>query len=119
MASRFKERPSIMQSSSIPVVKPYQYLQILAVLLVSITLWVTTQSTSSYAMYDYTLGKITQLYNWTWVSIVGYPFYYVTNTGSLSSTQNNFGIYGMNKVVRYGLSAFLEGLNDQRYIYTG
>jgi hypothetical protein len=73
----------------------------------------------SYAMYDYTLGKITQLYNWTWVSIVGYPFYYVTNTGSLSSSQNNFGIYGMNMVNGYGLSAFLEGLNDQSYKYTG
>jgi hypothetical protein len=74
---------------------------------------------SSYAMYDYTLGQITQLYNWTWVSIVGYPFYYVTNTGSLSSSQNNFGIYGMNMVEGYGLSAFLEGLDNQPYSYTG
>lgn len=74
---------------------------------------------SSYATYDYTLGKITQLYNWTWVSIVGYPFYYVTNTGSLSNSQNNFGIYGMNMVQGYGLSAFLEGLDNQPYSYTG
>ncbi len=73
----------------------------------------------SYAKYDYTLGKITQLYNWTWVSIVGYPFYYVTNTGSLGSSQNNFGIYGMNMVQGYGLSAFLEGLANQNYSYTG
>ncbi len=73
----------------------------------------------SYAKYDYTLGKITQLYNWTWVSIVGYPFYYVTNTGSLSSSQNNCGIYGMNMVQGYGLSAFLEGLANQNYSYTG
>ena len=69
----------------------------------------------SYAMYDYTLGKITQEYNWTWVSIVGWPFYYVTNTGFLSSTQNTKGIYGMSCVNSYGLSAFLEGLDSQQY----
>src|SRR5208283_4950722 len=74
---------------------------------------------SSYAMYDYTLGKITQLYNWTWVSIVGWPFYYVTNTGLLSSSQNTWGIYGMNCVYSNGLSAFLEGLDNQPYAYTG
>jgi hypothetical protein len=73
---------------------------------------------SSYAKYDYTLGKITRLYNWTWVSIVGWPFYYVTNTGFLSSTQNSWGIYGMNAVGSYGLSAFLEGLDNQPYLYT-
>ncbi|MGD0644240.1 MAG: hypothetical protein ABSA75_04980 [Candidatus Bathyarchaeia archaeon] len=75
-------------------------------------------SHTSYAMYDYTLGKITQLYNWTWVSIVGWPFYYATNTGFLSTTQNSWGIYGMNIVATQGLSAFLEGLDNQPYVYT-
>ena len=71
----------------------------------------------SFDKYDYTLGEMTQLYNWTWVSIVGYPFYYVTNTGSLSSTQNTWGIYGMNCVASQGLNAFLEGLANQPYVY--
>jgi hypothetical protein len=74
-------------------------------------------SNGSFAKYDYTLGQMTQLYNWTWVSIVGYPFYYVTNTGSLSSTQNTWGIYGMNCVSSQGLNAFLEGLANQPYVY--
>jgi hypothetical protein len=76
-------------------------------------------SDKSYAMYDYTLGKITQLYNWTWVSIVGYPFYYVTNTGFLtsSSTQNGWGIYGMAGVGSPGLNGFLEGLDNLPYFY--
>jgi hypothetical protein len=68
-------------------------------------------------MYDYTLGKCTQLYNWTWISIVGYPFYYVTNTGFLNATQNGWGIYGMNCVSSQGLNAFLEGLDNQPYVY--
>jgi hypothetical protein len=74
---------------------------------------------SSYAKYDYTVGKITQLYNWTWVSIVGYPFYYVTNTGFLSGTQNSWGIYGMNAVTSQGLTAFLQGFDNQDYNYAG
>ncbi len=73
---------------------------------------------NSFAPYDYTLGKVTEDYNWTWVSIVGWPFYYVTNTGSLSSSQNTWGIYGMNMVGSEGLSAFLEGLDNQPYSYT-
>ena len=72
---------------------------------------------SSYAEYDYTLGKMTEFYNWTWVSIVGYPFYYVTNTGFLSSQQNTWGIYGMNCIGSAGLNAFLEGLDNQAYVY--
>jgi hypothetical protein len=72
---------------------------------------------NSYAMYDYTLGQKTQLYNWTWVSIVGYPFYYVTNTGFLNATQNSWGIYGMNAVSSQGLNAFLEGIDNQPYLY--
>jgi hypothetical protein len=74
---------------------------------------------NSYAKFDYTLGQRTQLYNWTWVSIVGWPFYYVTNTGFLSGTQNTWGIYGMNVVGSQGLTAFLQGLDNQPYSYTG
>jgi hypothetical protein len=71
----------------------------------------------SYALYDYILGTDTRLYNWTWVSIVGYPFYYVTNTGFLSGQQNDWGIYGMTCVGSAGLNAFLEGLDTQSYVY--
>jgi hypothetical protein len=70
-----------------------------------------------YAEYAYTLGLRVYQYNWTWVSIVGWPFYYVTNTALLSGKQNGWGIYGMNMTSSYGLEAFLEGLNDQGYSY--
>jgi len=33
----------------------------------------------SYARYCHTLGVRVRQYNWTWVSIVGYPLYYVAN----------------------------------------
>ena len=74
----------------------------------------TDTSGGSYYPYDYLLGTDTRIYNWTWVSIVGYPFYYVTNTGFLtqSGTQNGFGIYGMYQVGSPGLNAFLEGLDN-------
>jgi hypothetical protein len=72
-----------------------------------------------YALYDYTLGKRVNQYNWTWVSIVGWPFYYVTNTIALSTSQNNWGIYGMVMVASYGLGSFLQGLSNQSYTYAG
>ncbi len=56
-------------------------------------------------------------YNWTWASIVGYPFYYVSNTVSLNSSQNGFGIYGMSQVGIAGVQAFLQGLNYLPYYY--
>jgi len=71
-----------------------------------------------YAEYSYTLGKQVRQWNWTWVSIVGWPFYYVSNTALLSGKQNTWGIYGMNMTSTYGLEAFLEGLNNQGYSYT-
>ena len=71
----------------------------------------------SYAKYDWILGQQTMLHNWTWVSIVGYPFYYVTNTGFLSASQNGFGIYGMTQVGPAGLNGFLEGLDNQTFSY--
>ncbi len=74
-------------------------------------------SSSSYALYCYTLGQRVLQYNWTWASIVGYPLYYVGNTGQFPSAQNNWGIYGMMQVGPAGLNAFLQGLDNQTYTY--
>jgi hypothetical protein len=74
-------------------------------------------SSDSYANYSYFLGRRVNLYNWTWASIVGYPFYYVTNTANFSSQQNNWGIFGMQQTAQAGSRAFLEGLNNQSYVY--
>jgi hypothetical protein len=77
----------------------------------------------SYARYAYTLGQRVNSYNWTWVSIVGYPLYYVTNTAFFASTQNSWGIYGMRMIGRdggegpSGLNAFLRGLDSQSWQY--
>ena len=73
----------------------------------------------SYAEYCYQLGKLVHDYNWTWVSIVGYPFYYVSNTGYFTESNNGWGIYGMKRVAAGGLNAFLEGLDCQPYSYNG
>jgi hypothetical protein len=82
-------------------------------------------STDNYARYCYFLGQKVRLFNWTWVSIVGYPFYYVSNKQNFSSSQNTYGIYGMIRVGRpehqdggqSGINAFLQGL-DNRAQYT-
>jgi hypothetical protein len=78
-------------------------------------------NSDSYAEYCYQLGKRVHKYNWTWVSIVGYPLYYVANTGHFtgSSDHNTWGIYGMKRVGAGGLNAFLRGLNNQTYVYNG
>jgi hypothetical protein len=75
-------------------------------------------SDGNYARYCHFLGNMTRLYNWTWVSIVGWPLYYISNTGQFPSNDNTYGIYGMIKVDRYGLQAFLQGLDNQIYSYT-
>jgi hypothetical protein len=72
----------------------------------------------SYAKYAWILGQKVNSYNWTWVSIVGYPFYYVTNTEFFASTHNNWGIYGMRMVSGYGLGCFLRGLDGRSYSYS-
>ena len=79
----------------------------------------TTQgyADGSYAKYAYILGQKVNFHNWTWVSIIGYPFYYVTNTVTFESTHNNWGIYGMRMVSGYGLGCFLRGLDGQPYSY--
>jgi len=74
-------------------------------------------SRRSYAKYAHILGQKVNQYNWTWVSIVGYPFFYVTNTVTFSSDQNGWGLYGMQQVGPAGLNAFLRGLNLQSYSY--
>jgi len=51
---------------------------------------------------------------------VGYPFYYVSNTGKFTgpNDQNTYGIYGMIKVDKPGMNAFLQGLdNKPQYTY--
>jgi hypothetical protein len=74
-------------------------------------------SHTSYARYSYVLGQKVRTYNWTWASIVGYPLYYVSNTGLFPSDQNTWGIYGMRLVGAAGLNAFLQGLDNQAYAY--
>jgi len=66
-----------------------------------------------YAEYCYFLGQTVNTYNWTWVSIVGYPFYYVTNVDYFTGTHNNYGIYGMSAVDKPGANAFLQGLENE------
>ena len=73
-------------------------------------------SNDAYAYYSYFLGQKVNSYNWTWSSIVGYPFYYVSNTASFSSSQNSWGIYGMQMTGQGGVRAFLEGLDNQAYV---
>ncbi|MEM2117855.1 MAG: hypothetical protein QW386_02405 [Candidatus Bathyarchaeia archaeon] len=72
---------------------------------------------SSYARYCHTLGLRVRQYNWTWVSIVGYPLYYVSNTALFPDEQNTWGIYGMRHVGPAGLTAFLQGIDNQNYVY--
>jgi hypothetical protein len=68
---------------------------------------------NSYAEYFYEVGKRVNRYNWTWTSIVGWPFYYVSNTIKFSGSQNGWGIYGMVQVGNPGLNAFLQGLDNR------
>ena len=72
---------------------------------------------NNYARYCHFLGNMTRLYNWTWASIVGYPFYYVSNTISLKDNQNSWGIWGMNRTGQAGVTAFLQGLTNSAYSY--
>jgi hypothetical protein len=73
----------------------------------------------NYAGYSHFLGQKVNQYNWTWASIVGYPFYYVSNTATFSGNQNNWGIYGMIKTEGGGSIAFLRGLDNQAYGTSG
>ena len=81
--------------------------------------YATEGSDDSYAKYCYILGQKVSQYNWTWTSIVGYPLYYVSNSDLFLNQQNSWGIYGMQNVGAGGLNAFLQGLNNEDYIYNG
>jgi hypothetical protein len=70
-----------------------------------------------YVKYCYALGNKTRVYNWTWCSIVGYPFYYVSNMGVFANVQNDWGIYGMKQTNQGGARAFLQGLDNRTYQY--
>jgi hypothetical protein len=70
-------------------------------------------SGNSYAEYFYEVGKRANQYNWTWTSIVGWPFYYVSNTNEFAGGNNGWGIYGMRAVASPGLNAFLQGLDGR------
>jgi hypothetical protein len=72
-------------------------------------------SRSSYNLYFYILGQKTRHFNWTWASIVGYPMYYVSNTGLFPTDQNGWGVYGMKQVGEAGFNAFLRGLSQIDY----
>ena len=80
-------------------------------------------TTKSYDHYAYVVGQRVLQYNWTWVSIVGWPFYYVSNAALFSNSQNNWGIFGMNMMGKNsadgaaGLNSFLEGIDNQTYSY--
>ena len=76
-------------------------------------------SQGGYAHYSYFLGQKVSQYNWTWTSIVGYPFYYVSNTDVFKYTQNGWGIYGMQQTGSGGSIAFLRGLDNQLYSTSG
>jgi len=78
----------------------------------------TPYSDDNYARYCHFLGERVCLYNWTWASIVGYPFYYVSNTGYFNgpNDQNGWGVFGMKCVAAAGLNSFLRGLNGEGYV---
>lgn len=75
----------------------------------------TQGSAGSYSKYCYILGQKVRQYNWTLISIVGYPLYYVSNTDVFSDVQNDWGIYGMKCVGAAGLNAFLQGMDNHGY----
>jgi hypothetical protein len=68
--------------------------------------------TANYQQYPYTIGKRVNTYNWTWVSIVGYPFYYASNKATFSSYDNSWGIHGMRMIAAQGLNYFLQGIDS-------
>jgi hypothetical protein len=77
--------------------------------------YATQGSANNYAKYCYILGQRVRQYNWTWASIVGYPFYYVSNAALFAGQENTYGIYGMQKVDKPGMNAFLQGLDNKQY----
>ena len=73
-----------------------------------------TQYSADYTQYCKLLGEKVRAFNWTWASIVGYPFYYVSNTGYFAgpNDQNGWGIFGMKQIGQAGINAFLQGIDN-------
>ena len=76
-------------------------------------------NSSFYQKYPWYIGQKVNAYNWTWVSIVGYPIYYVTNTEAYKNDDNTWGIYGMKNIGPAGFNGFLQGLDGMDYVYDG
>ena len=76
-------------------------------------------NSSFYQKYPWYIGQKVNAYNWTWVSIVGYPLYYVTNTEAFQGDDNTWGIYGMKNVGPAGFNGFLQGLNGEDFVNDG
>jgi hypothetical protein len=72
---------------------------------------IPSSQASTYQQYPYQVGKRVNMSNWTWVSIVGYPFYYASNKDSFASDENSWGIYGMKVISSKGLNYFLQGID--------
>jgi hypothetical protein len=72
---------------------------------------IPSSQASTYQQYPYQVGKRVNMSNWTWVSIVGYPFYYASNKVSFASDDNSWGIYGMKVISSQGLNYFLQGID--------
>jgi hypothetical protein len=81
---------------------------------VPITYQIASAYSGDYSSYCYFLGQTVNNYNWTWVSIVGYPLYYVSNTNYFAGSQA-WGIYGMNQVGEAGLNSFVMGLTGESF----
>ena len=79
---------------------------------------VPSNNATNFMKYPYYIGTKVNRYNWTWVSIVGYPFYYASNKVSYSGAQNSWGIYGMQVIGAAGLNAFLQGIDGRAYTAT-
>ena len=81
---------------------------------VPIPTYYATQYSADYTQYCKLLGEKVRAFNWTWASIVGYPFYYVSNTGYFTgpNDQNGWGIFGMKQIGQAGINAFLQGLDN-------
>ena len=72
-----------------------------------------------YAEYAWYVGQKVNAYNWTWVSIVGYPLYYVSNTEIFAGEDNTWGIYGMKSIGSAGFNGFLQGLDGAGFVSDG
>jgi len=59
------------------------------------------------------IGKRVATFDWEWISIVGYPFYYVSNTAY--TLDSAWGIIGLKDIGPKGLEGFLDGIKGDNY----